>query len=107
MTFPFGSEFTVGLEEELFLVDETTLALAPTTDDVLDSMRVDPQRAGHDAYAAQLELRSRPCASVTDAVESLAGLRGAATASGGTLLCVASFSCYSSVKQFDQPAGQN
>ena len=29
MTFPFGSEFTVGLEEELFLVDETTLALAP------------------------------------------------------------------------------
>jgi hypothetical protein len=29
-----------------------------------------------------------------------------ACASGGTLLCVASFSCYSSVKQFDQPAGQ-
>ena len=60
MTYPFDSEFTVGIEEELFLVDETTLALAPVTDDILDAMRVDPQAAGHDAYAAQLELRSPP-----------------------------------------------
>ena len=86
MTFPFGSEFTVGIEEELFLVDETTHALAPVTDDVLDAMRVDPRSAGHDAYAAQIELRSRPSTSVTDAVESLASLRGAATVAGGTLL---------------------
>ena len=28
MTFPFGSEFTVGIEEELFLVEEATLALS-------------------------------------------------------------------------------
>jgi carboxylate-amine ligase len=86
MTFPFGSEFTVGIEEELFLVDATTHALAPMTDDVLEAMRVDPQSAGHDAYAAQIELRSRASGSVADAVESLAGLRGAATAAGGTLL---------------------
>ncbi len=86
MTYPFDSEFTVGIEEELFLVDETTLALAPVTDDILDAMRVDPQAAGHDAYAAQLELRSPPRTSVGDAVEPLARLRGAATASGGTLL---------------------
>jgi carboxylate-amine ligase len=86
MTFPFGSEFTVGIEEELFLVDEATLALAPVTDDVLDAMRVDPRAAGHDAYAAQLELRSPPGTSVADAVESLARLRGAASAAGGTLL---------------------
>jgi carboxylate-amine ligase len=86
MTFPFGSEFTVGIEEELFLVDATTHALAPMTDDVLEAMRVDPQSAGHDAYAAQIELRSRASGSVAAAVESLAGLRGAATAAGGTLL---------------------
>jgi carboxylate-amine ligase len=86
MTFPFGSEFTVGIEEELFLVDATTHALAPMTDDVLEAMRVDPQSAGHDAYAAQIELRSRASRSVAAAVESLAGLRGAATAAGGTLL---------------------
>jgi len=86
MTFPFGSELTVGVEEELFLVDETTHALTPMTGDVLDAMRVDPRSAGHDAYAAQIELRSRPSGSVADAVESLAGLRRGATAAGGTLL---------------------
>jgi carboxylate-amine ligase len=85
MTFPFGSEFTVGIEEELFLVDET-LALAPVTDDVLDAMRVDARAAGHDAYSAQIELRSPPGTSVADAVESLARLRDAALAAGGTLL---------------------
>ncbi|HEY1316209.1 MAG TPA: YbdK family carboxylate-amine ligase [Gaiella sp.] len=86
MSFPFGSEFTVGIEEELFLVDEATLALAPVTDDVLDAMRVEPQAAGHDAYAAQIELRSPPGPSVADAVEALARLRAAATAAGATLL---------------------
>jgi carboxylate-amine ligase len=85
MTFPFGSEFTVGLEEELFLVDEA-LALTPVTDDVLDAMRVEPRAAGHDAYAAQIELRSPPAASVADAVEALARLRGAAIGAGGSLL---------------------
>lgn len=86
MTFPFGSEFTVGIEEELFLVEEATLALSSVTDEVLDAMRVDPRAAGHDAYAAQIELRSPPGASVAEAVESLALLRGAANAAGATLL---------------------
>lgn len=86
MSFPFGSEFTVGIEEELFLVDRTTLSLAPVTDDVLDTMRVEPQAAGHDAYAAQIELRSAPGPSVADAVETLARLRDAASAAGATLL---------------------
>jgi carboxylate-amine ligase len=86
MSFPFGSEFTVGIEEELFLVDEATLALSPVTDEVLDTMRVEPRAAGHDAYAAQIELRSAPGGSVADAVESLARLRDAASAAGATLL---------------------
>ena len=86
MTFPFGSDFTVGIEEELFLVDEATLELASVTDEVLDAMRVEPRAAGHDAYAAQIELRSQPAASVAEAVDSLARLRGAAGAAGGTLL---------------------
>ena len=86
MTFPFGSEFTVGIEEELFLVDEATLALAAVTDDVLDAMRVAPRAAGHDAYAAQIELRSPPAASAAEAVDALARLRDAAIAAGGTLV---------------------
>jgi carboxylate-amine ligase len=86
MSASFGSEFTVGIEEELFLVDRATLALAPVTGDVLDRMRVDPTAAGHDAYAAQIELRSPAGRSVEGVVESLARLRTAATAAGATLL---------------------
>ena len=67
---PFGSEFTVGIEEELLLVDRASLALAPMTDDVLDAMRVDARAAGHDAYSAQIELRSPPARSVADASPS-------------------------------------
>jgi carboxylate-amine ligase len=82
----FGSDFTVGIEEELLLVDDATLALAPVTDDVLAAMRVGPREAGHDAYAAQIELRSSPSASASDAAGQLARLRVAAVASGATLL---------------------
>jgi carboxylate-amine ligase len=83
---PFGSEFTVGIEEELLLVDRASLALAPMTGDVLDAMRVDARAAGHDAYSAQIELRSPPGRSVADAVESLGRLREAASSAGATLL---------------------
>ncbi len=82
----FGSDFTVGLEEELLLVDPRTFALAPVTEDLLAAMRVDAREAGHDAYAAQIELRSPPSASAGQAVGRLARLRGAARAAGATLL---------------------
>ena len=86
MTTPFDSEFTVGVEEELLLVDDSTLALAPVTREVLAAMRVAASAAGHDAYAAQIELRSTPSGTVADAVESLARLRETAVAAGATLL---------------------
>jgi carboxylate-amine ligase len=83
--FAFGSSFTVGIEEELLLVDEPTLELAPVTESVLATMAADPRDAGHDAYAAQLELRSRPESRVEDATAALAGLRALAARSGATL----------------------
>ena len=86
MTTPFGSDFTVGVEEELLLVDGTTLALTPVTGDVLAAMQADPSAAGHDAYAAQIELRSTPAGTVADAVESIARLREAAMAAGATMI---------------------
>jgi carboxylate-amine ligase len=82
----FGSDFTVGIEEELLLVDGQTLALVPRTDEILAAMRADPSDAGHDAYAAQIELRSPPVRSASDAVAHLARLRTAALAAGATLL---------------------
>jgi len=87
MTAPFGSEFTVGIEEELLLVDPDTLALAPVAADVLEQMAAgQTPAAGHEAYAAQIELRSQPLGSVADAVEELARLRSAARDAGATLM---------------------
>jgi carboxylate-amine ligase len=49
-------------------------------------MRVRPREAGHDAYAAQIELRSPPSATAAEATGHLARLREAAVAAGATLL---------------------
>ena len=85
-TFAFGSEFTVGMEEELLLVDPATLQLAPVAGDVLEAMHAHPEDAGHEAYAAQIELRSPPAESASDAAVELAGLRTAALEAGATLM---------------------
>lgn len=85
-SFAFGTDFTVGIEEEVLLVDPVTLRLAPVAAEVLAAMNVDPDAAGHEAYAAQLELRSRPASSVADAVSEVSALRHAAGAAGATML---------------------
>jgi glutamate---cysteine ligase / carboxylate-amine ligase len=85
-TFSFGSEFTIGMEEEILLVDPGTLQLAPVAAGVLEAMHVAPEDAGHEAYAAQIELRSAPAESASDASVELAGLRIAALEAGGTLM---------------------
>lgn len=84
--FAFGSDFTVGLEEELLLVDAETLQLAPVAGAVLGAMEGPSTSAGHEAYAAQLELRSLPCATTAEAVDELASLRAKAATAGATLL---------------------
>jgi len=87
MTGPFGSDFTVGIEEEILLVDPETLELAPVAADVLARMAVgESSAAGHEAYAAQIELRSPPCESTEAAVAALARLRTAARDAGATLM---------------------
>jgi len=87
VTDAFGSAFTVGLEEELFLVDPARgHALAPVAQDVLSRMHVPAGAAGHEAFAAELELRSPPCATVAEARAALAATRAAARAAGACLL---------------------
>jgi carboxylate-amine ligase len=63
-----------------------TLALQPSSERVLERMAVAPASAGHDLYAAQIELRSPPCSDVHEAVAAIAGLRAAAAAAGATVL---------------------
>lgn len=84
----FGEEadFQLGIEEELLLVDPITHALEHSAVQVLGRLPV--PRAGGGAYpetySAVVELASPISADVTDAVASLAALRGRLRASGAT-----------------------
>jgi carboxylate-amine ligase len=82
----FGTDFSVGVEEELHLVDPDTHELAPVAADVLSSLGLPADRAGHEAYAAQIELRSPPCTDAGAVRAALAENRAAAGEAGATLM---------------------
>ena len=79
-------EFSVGVEEELQLVDADTHQLVPVAVELLERMDLPEGRVGHEAYAAQIELRSTPCADARDVRAALAENRAAAAAAGATLM---------------------
>jgi glutamate---cysteine ligase / carboxylate-amine ligase len=85
-SFAADSSLTVGLEEELLLVDPETLELAPVAGEVLSVMAADSKAASHEAYAAQIELRSPPSRAVLEATGTLRSLRSAAGAAGAVLM---------------------
>ena len=82
----FGTGFTVGVEEELLLVDPSTRELSPVAAEVLARLDLGRDAASHEAYAAQIELRSPPSATAADAREALNAARAAAGGAGATLL---------------------
>ena len=65
---------TVGLEEELMLLDPTSLDLAPRAAEVVDGLDGDP-RFKIEMPAAQLEIVTAPHGSVADAAAELAAAR--------------------------------
>ena len=65
---------TVGLEEEVMLLDAETLDLAPHAARALAELDGDP-RFKLELPASQLELLSEPCATVAEAAAQLAGAR--------------------------------
>ena len=73
-TFNAVEPFTVGLEEELMLLDPCTLDLAPRADDVLARLDGDP-RFTRELPAAQLEIATAPTRHATDALAQLAAAR--------------------------------
>ena len=87
-SFGGGRGFTVGLEEELLLVDGETLALAHVADRVVPDLGLPGERAGHEAFLAEIELRSEPRASAAEAVADIAEGRAAVRAAGGTPMAV-------------------
>jgi carboxylate-amine ligase len=77
-------DFTLGVEEELLLVDASTHALAHDSARVVDALGADPKEVRHDIYEAQIELSSPVCRDAVAAVEELARLRAAVIGAGAT-----------------------
>jgi carboxylate-amine ligase len=86
MEHRFGHQFTLGIEEELLLVDGETHALSHTSHELLGAMNMDTESARHDLYEAQIELSSPIGADAAQATEALVLLRRAARDAGGTLM---------------------
>ena len=84
--FGAGAPFSVGLEEELLLVDAQTHALAHVAEDVLARIEAPESSAGPEAYSAEIELRSGPRDSAPEAASELRVLRACARAAGAVLL---------------------
>ena len=86
--FGAGAEFTVGLEEELLLVDGETLQLDHSADRLIDGMELPFERGGHEAFLAEIEVRSDPCATADEATAQIGEGRAAIRAAGGVPLAV-------------------
>ena len=84
--FGTGEPFSVGIEEELLLVDPGTLQLAHVADRILPAIELPEGRADHEAFLAEIELRSGPQSDTATAVAELAENRAAARAAGATLM---------------------
>jgi len=78
--------YTLGVEEELLVVDPQTLALTPAAEKVLAATNLSVGEAAHEAYAAEVELRSPPVADAAAGVQALRAVRAAVRAAGATLM---------------------
>jgi carboxylate-amine ligase len=79
--FEQATPFTVGLEEELMLLDAGTLDLAPRATEALDALGRDP-RFKLEMPAAQLEIVTAPHGTVAEAAGELAAARAALATAG-------------------------
>jgi carboxylate-amine ligase len=85
-SFGGSADFTVGIEEELLVVDKTSHELAHASEPLLAAMGLDKQLARHDLYEAQIELSSPISRNAEDATRSLGTLRTRLRDAGGTVI---------------------
>lgn len=76
--------FTIGVEEELLLVEPDTYALSHTSSELIEAMGEDELCARQDLYEAQVELSSRPRGRGAEAVAALRRMRRAVVEAGWT-----------------------
>lgn len=84
--FGSGDPFTVGVEEELFLVDPVTGRQANASAAVKERLGPVDGTVERELHACQMELITDICHSAGEAVDTLAGLRTAVVATGAGLL---------------------
>jgi carboxylate-amine ligase len=85
-SFGGTADFTVGIEEELLLVEAGSHELAHASDKVLAAMKLDERSSRHDLYEAQIELSSPASRNVAEAVGTLNDLRRSVRDAGGTVI---------------------
>jgi carboxylate-amine ligase len=86
--FGTGGEFTIGVEEELLLVDGETHRLAHVADRLIPELGLPFEQAGHEAFLAEIEVRSPPRATAAEAVADIGEGRAAVRRAGGTPMAV-------------------
>ena len=84
--FGSGEPHTVGIEEELLLVDPRTRELVDDAERVVAAMGLPKELGGHEAPSSQVELRSRPRPSASEAAADIMRGRDAARDAGATLV---------------------
>ena len=84
--FGSGPPFTVGVEEELFLVDPATGAQINASTAVQERVGPVDGTVERELHACQLELITEVCESTGEAIDALDGLRRAVVATGAGLL---------------------
>ena len=86
--FGESEPFTLGLEEEILLVDGETFHLAHVADRILPHTGLPTDRVDHEAFLAEIEVRSTPATSVAAATRQLREGRRAAVNAGARLMAV-------------------
>ena len=84
--FGSGPPFTVGVEEELFVVDPMTGEQINASTTVAERVEAVAGRVERELHACQVELISEVCGEAREAIAMLAGLRQAVLATGAGLL---------------------
>jgi carboxylate-amine ligase len=83
--FGQGEPFRVGIEDELFLVDDS-LKLVHAAEEFVPVPGVPQGESGFEAFAGEVELRSPPSLTAPEAIEALRRHRAALMAAGATPL---------------------
>jgi len=83
----WGKVLTLGVEEELMLVDAETLAQRPASSDVIPRVHAERGVVKHELFESIVELNSGVCSSADEALEVVRALRRATADAAGEIGC--------------------